>query len=251
MKLKKSSSVWDRHHGASCNDYEQTKKIMRWSSFETIITTGVQPAIAMTSIVTLPLLFIVVIFKIGSLMPLLRRWNFPLSEIPGPRIASWTRLWWLKIVYSKKADTELVRLHKKYGRSISHTSLLSVSPYYRLGPIVRIGPNTIIVSDPETTRKILAVGSKCTRGPWFDSLRLDPDKTTVVSERDVKKHQEFRYVLSAGVSSVCSSLWKKADFISYLVKISLTLKQLLMSTFKCGSVISIPNSRGLIIKLWK
>jgi cytochrome P450 len=83
----------------------------------------------------------------------------------------------------------------------SHANQVTPRTYEALGPIVRIAPNTVVVSDPETTRKILAVGSKCTRGPWFDSLRLDPDRTTVVSERDPKIHQEFRYVLSAGVST--------------------------------------------------
>ncbi|KAF1951801.1 cytochrome P450 [Byssothecium circinans] len=120
----------------------------------------------------------------GCLIPLLVRWNFPLSEIPGPSLASWTRFWWLGVLRFGKADEKLVRLHKEYG------------------PIVRIAPNTVIVSDPETARKILAVGSKCTRGPWFDSFRLEPNKTTVVSERDPKRHQELGYLSGKDIIDV-------------------------------------------------
>ncbi|KAF2115745.1 cytochrome P450 [Lophiotrema nucula] len=140
------------------------------------------------TVIALPIVLLASLVKMVSLISLLRRWNSPLSEIPGPRLASWTRLWWIKVLYSGQADAELVKLHKKYGS------------------IVRIGPKTVVVSDPETTRRILAVGSRFTRGPWFDSLRLDPDQTTVVSERDPKKHQELRYVLSAGLSGkdICS-----------------------------------------------
>lgn len=152
------------------------------------------------ALIALPLLFVAPVYKIGALVPLLVRWNFSLSEVPGPSLAAWTRFWWLRVLHSGKADEELVRLHKEYGMCFC-AHQVRLTTYEAQGPIVRIAPNTVIVSDPETTRKILAVGSKHTRGPWFDSLRLDPDKTTVVSERDPKIHQEFRYVLSAGVST--------------------------------------------------
>lgn len=48
-------------------------------------------------------------------------------------------------------------------------------------------------------RRVLAVDSQYNRGPWFDSLRLDPFLTNVVSERDLNKHQKLRSVLSHGV----------------------------------------------------
>jgi hypothetical protein len=64
---------------------------------------------------------------------------------------------------------------------------------------VRIAPNSILISDPDTTREVLAVGSKFKRGPWFDSLRLDASTSNVVSERDPKKHQQLRAMLAPGV----------------------------------------------------
>lgn len=92
---------------------------------------------------------------------------------------------------------------------------------YPTGPVVRISPKSILISDPDTTRKILAVGSKFTRGPWFDSLRLDPYMTNVASERDPKKHQQLRGILSAGVSVIIQYLRGHTNVFSYLEKMCL------------------------------
>ncbi len=42
--------------------------------------------------------------------------------------------------------------------------------------------------------------SSYVRGPWFDSLRLNPRAANSVSERNLKKHQHIRTILSAGLS---------------------------------------------------
>jgi cytochrome P450 len=68
------------------------------------------------------------------------------------------------------------------------------------GPVVRIAPKTVLVSDPNTIRRVLGVNSRYMRGPWFDSLRIDPHTTSVVSERDPKKHQQLRHILAGGLS---------------------------------------------------
>lgn len=70
-----------------------------------------------------------------------------------------------------------------------------------VGPLARIGPNHLLTSDPSLTRKILAARSGYTRGPWFDSLRIDPHTPNIVSERDEKKHTRLRYKLSSSVRS--------------------------------------------------
>jgi cytochrome P450 len=68
------------------------------------------------------------------------------------------------------------------------------------GPVVRIAPKTLVISDPSTIRRVLGVNSPYLRGPWFDSLRTDPHTTSVVSERDPKKHQLKRQILAAGLA---------------------------------------------------
>lgn len=68
-----------------------------------------------------------------------------------------------------------------------------------LGPLARIGPNHLLTNDPTVTRKILDAKSGYTRGPWFDSLRIDPRTTNIVSERDKKKHARLRFKLAGSV----------------------------------------------------
>jgi hypothetical protein len=68
-----------------------------------------------------------------------------------------------------------------------------------LGSVARIGPNNVITDDPDTTRRILAARSGYVRGPWFDSVRIDPYIPNIVSERDVKKHSKIRAKLAPSV----------------------------------------------------
>ncbi|KAF2828616.1 cytochrome P450 [Ophiobolus disseminans] len=119
--------------------------------------------------------------KLCLLLPLLWKWKYPLSTIPGPRMAAWTRLWWSKTMYFGRSAEVLIRLNREYG------------------PVVRIGPKTVIVNDPHTIRRVLAVNSGYVRGPWFDSLRTDPRVSNVVSERDPKKHQQCRQILAGAI----------------------------------------------------
>lgn len=69
------------------------------------------------------------------------------------------------------------------------------------GPLARIGPNHVITDDPEITRRILTVRSGYVRGPWFDSVRIDPHIPNIVSERDVKKHSKIRAKLAPSVGT--------------------------------------------------
>ncbi|KAF4628143.1 hypothetical protein G7Y89_g10005 [Cudoniella acicularis] len=101
--------------------------------------------------------------------------NRALSKIPGPKLASITRLWILKSVYYYGFAEKCV------------------------GSIVRIGPNHVLISDPADIRKVLAVGSSYTRGPWFDALKLHHDETNIVCEREPKRHQQKRNILSYGL----------------------------------------------------
>ncbi|KAI1815751.1 cytochrome P450 oxidoreductase [Poronia punctata] len=101
-----------------------------------------------------------------------------IPTVPGPRLARWSRLWIAKALAS--------------GRS--HEIWVSVNAEH--GPVARIGPNHVITDDPEITRRILAARSGYVRGPWFDSVRIDPHIPNIVSERDVKKHSKIRAKLA-------------------------------------------------------
>ncbi|KAH8669654.1 cytochrome P450 oxidoreductase [Tricladium varicosporioides] len=103
-----------------------------------------------------------------------------LSNIPGPPWAAYTRLYLSKVLASGKSCRSFVNINKKYG------------------PLARIGPNHLLTSSPTFVRKILAARSGYTRGPWFDSIRIDPLVPNIVSERSPKRHNRLRHQMSAG-----------------------------------------------------
>lgn len=103
-----------------------------------------------------------------------------LRYFTGPKWAAHTRLWICWMLASTDSAQRLVDVNRKYGS------------------IARIGPNNLVTDDPDLTRQILAVGSKWRRGPWFDSIRIDPLVPNIVSERNPHKHNAMRRLMSAG-----------------------------------------------------
>lgn len=81
---------------------------------------------------------------IGSLI-LYRRYLHPLAGIPGPTIPTLTRLyyWWQNVQSFKFIEA----CHAKYG------------------PVVRIAPNEVHLSDPHNYEKIYSVGYKFNKDP--------------------------------------------------------------------------------------
>ncbi|KND89163.1 Pisatin demethylase [Tolypocladium ophioglossoides CBS 100239] len=69
----------------------------------------------------------------------LTRYRAGLSQIPGPFLASFSSLWKLQAVWKRNMHRENVRVHEDYG------------------PIVRIGPNHVSLSDPQSMRVIYGV----------------------------------------------------------------------------------------------
>lgn len=103
-----------------------------------------------------------------------------LRQYRGPWWAAYTRLWLSKTIASGNSAKLFVDVNKKYGS------------------LARIGPNNLLTDDPELTRRMLAARSHYTRGPWFDSIKIDPHVPNIVSERHPGKHNHLRYQISAG-----------------------------------------------------
>ncbi|KAK0702300.1 cytochrome P450 [Lasiosphaeris hirsuta] len=66
----------------------------------------------------------------------------PLRTFPGPFLAGWTNLWRLYTAWSGRYPLKMLELHKKYG------------------PVVRIGPNTLVLDYPELIRVIYGTDGK-------------------------------------------------------------------------------------------
>ncbi|OAR03043.1 hypothetical protein LLEC1_04273 [Akanthomyces lecanii] len=134
-------------------------------------TSDVRLVLALTVLLALPL--ILAARKLATARCHLR-------DFPGPSWAAYTRLWLCKTIASGDSAQIFVDVNQKHGA------------------IARVGPNHLVTSDPDLTRQILAVGSKWRRGPWFDSIRIDPRVTNIVSERDPRVHNAMRRKMAPG-----------------------------------------------------
>ncbi|KAF2196241.1 putative benzoate 4-monooxygenase cytochrome P450 [Delitschia confertaspora ATCC 74209] len=127
------------------------------------------------------LIGVILVFMI-VIAPLLTYRYLHLKTVPGPRWAPFTRLWLLRTLASEDSANIYKKVNQKYG------------------PLARIGPNHVIVSEPEAIRNILGTHSAYTRGPWYNSLRLDPLNANLITERDESKHQKLRRRMAGGYS---------------------------------------------------
>ncbi|KAK3988391.1 cytochrome P450 [Cladorrhinum sp. PSN332] len=112
---------------------------------------------------------------------------YRLRHIPGPRLASFTYTWFGLWMWRGKITHILTKIHEKYG------------------PLVRIGPNALLVSDPDTLFHINGVRSNYPRGEWYKSIRMDPSGNTMFTEPDTARHDARKAVVTspyAGKSKV-------------------------------------------------
>lgn len=68
----------------------------------------------------------------------------------------------------------------------------------------------LVTDDPEILKRLSAVRSPYTRSSWYDGMRFEADQGHVFSERNEKRHNELRAMMTAGVSKrVLTSLQLK------------------------------------------
>ncbi|KAI0149376.1 cytochrome P450 [Pestalotiopsis sp. NC0098] len=110
-----------------------------------------------------------------------RRYFSPISEIPGPFLASFSRLWHLARLLEGNQNTALIALHDKHGH------------------FVRIAHNEVSVSHPDAVRKILL--APLHKGSWYSIIAF-PDRRyqNPMSTTDPKKKVERSRNLAAGYS---------------------------------------------------
>ncbi|KAB8230800.1 cytochrome P450 [Aspergillus alliaceus] len=90
----------------------------------------------------------------------------PLRSVPGPFLASWSRLWLLRQVYSGQLHISDIKAHEKYG------------------PIYRAAPNYVIVNDP----KYIHESHKWNRSDWFITLDPQVGLQSVGTARTMSQH---------------------------------------------------------------
>lgn len=84
----------------------------------------------------------------------------PLAKFPGPFWASISRAWLIRQVCGGHPERVQKKLHDQYGECLTHPDCPCTDDP---GPIVRVAPNELIFSDPETIKSIYGVNSGFTK----------------------------------------------------------------------------------------
>lgn len=91
----------------------------------------------------------------------------PYARYPGPFLASFSRSWIVMEILRGQAHRTQAELHKKYGIPTSlheHTDAHYMSgkgnTKFTKGPIIRIAPNEVAISDPASIKEIYGVSSR-------------------------------------------------------------------------------------------
>ncbi|KAK0649881.1 cytochrome P450 [Cercophora newfieldiana] len=107
---------------------------------------------------------------------------YRLSHIPGPPWAALSKYWMVKEALKGQQPVAFQQATNQYGT------------------LVRVGPNELITDDPELMRKMMAVRSPYTRGPWYTAMRFDPARDNLFSMRDEDEHTKLRLKMAFGYS---------------------------------------------------
>ncbi|KAM5368082.1 hypothetical protein ACJZ2D_009686 [Fusarium nematophilum] len=117
-----------------------------------------------------------------------RSW-YRLSHVPGPFWAAFSKGWMVRQSLKGQQPYAIQEANEKYGLNRPNT-----------GSLVRIGPNELATDDPEMLRRMMAIRSAYSRGPWYNALRFEPGKDNLFSMRDDDAHMKLRNKMAAGYS---------------------------------------------------
>jgi cytochrome P450 len=106
------------------------------------------------------------------------RYLHPLSKIPGPFFASISRLYLVYNSLKLQRNKLEITLHQKYG------------------PIVRISPNEISVSDPKCIKQIYGAAHPFLKSRWYEPIESkDPEGMNLLGEVDMDKYRHQRRLI--------------------------------------------------------
>ncbi|KAL1635333.1 hypothetical protein SLS56_001756 [Neofusicoccum ribis] len=112
------------------------------------------------------------------LLSLLRAITSPLRSVSGHFATRFTRLWYLREIWTSRFPWTNIELHRKHG------------------PIVRIAPNEYSIDDPDAIKIIYGHGTAFTKGPWYYASG-SPHKANLFSDRDPRSHAAERRKFAA------------------------------------------------------
>ncbi|KZT51464.1 cytochrome P450 [Calocera cornea HHB12733] len=144
-------------------------------------------------LVCLPLLGLIAI--VGYVVK--QRIFHPLSKYGGPFLASLTDLWSTYLAYRGDWHVVMDRLHKKYG------------------PIVRIAPNEVSISDPAAMKVIYSITGGFYKSEFYEPFRIPTDPPSLFTDRDEARHTERRKLV--GSAYTMNSLLKLEPHVQIII----------------------------------
>jgi hypothetical protein len=108
---------------------------------------------------------------------------FRLRKFPGPLLASFSYAWIARKMRSGRMHRFATEIQRQYG------------------PIVRVGPNELLVYDPDTIWHINGLRSGYGRGGWYEGMRFDPYGHNLFSEPDTARHDARKAQLASAYST--------------------------------------------------
>ncbi|TVY29916.1 Pisatin demethylase [Lachnellula hyalina] len=135
------------------------------------------PGGSLTVLLGLPLILSISYIFISILLD-------PLRHLPGPRIARFTRLWYLYQIYQGRFEQVNIALHQKYG------------------PIVRIAPGEYSLDDVNAAKIIYGhKANVVSQAPWYYAWSpADPNKSGLFSDLNPHRHASQRRKFASAYS---------------------------------------------------
>ncbi|KAL3485860.1 cytochrome P450 [Aspergillus germanicus] len=128
-----------------------------------------------TSFFSQPWLVVVTACAIYSMLRIARALVHPLRNVPGPKWARFTRLWYLRAVNKGNFEMANIDLHRAHG------------------PVVRIAPGQYSLDDPEAIRIIYSHSSAFVKAPWYlASSNPSPKSHDLFTDVDPRRHAANR-----------------------------------------------------------
>ena len=130
-------------------------------------------------------LLLILTFATFTAYVIYQRHFHPLASVPGPFLASLSRLWLAQ--HSRSGDM--------------HRTMISL--HATLGPLVRTGPNEVSVADLTAIKTIYGAGTKFRKSDWYSVWQgkgVHLRKFDLFAERDEGVHGRQRGLVSAAYS---------------------------------------------------
>lgn len=107
---------------------------------------------------------------------------YKLRHIPGPFTTSFSNIWAAWAAYTGRVHLIIDAEQKKYGK------------------VFRLGPDGVVISDPESIYQIQKHRSPYTRGQWYSGNRIDYRGDSLFTELDNTVHGKRKAILTTGFS---------------------------------------------------